>query len=260
VKAAFLRLVGLSPTDVKQIEVFLRFARRGSDFLWISTSGDSCDLQLQPVPADGVIPSVPYSANCNFASRAWVLDDGQDAPDTKSYVLRRPLQFDGFEALLRTQELQLARIAVAPVPSSSLNHQGTARPMAPVPAARATPFVDDVRRTYRLARWPGSELLRGKPKYVRMLGFLSNRALSLARLKVLSGIDEASCRDLLGTLDERGLLIRGDVEPGSTSSVFADTVPSELAGAAVTVSAVRATASGGFLSRLRKRLGLTLES
>jgi hypothetical protein len=107
-------------------------------------------------------------------------------------------------------------------------------------------------------RWPGSDLLRGKPKYVRMLGFLSNRPLSLARLKVLSGVDEASCRDLLGMLDQRGLLIRGELEPDTAASLFADTVPSEpgAANAVATRRPVHETASTGLLSRLRKRLGI----
>ena len=258
VKTAFLRLVGLPASDVKQIEVFLRFVGRGSGFQWISTASDSCDLQLQSAPADGVVPPPASSASGEPAARGWVLDRGQDAPDTESYVLRRPLQIDGFEALLRTQELQLARRAAALVVSTAPAHRATVRPIAPVSAGGAASFADDVRRTYRLARWPGSDVLRGKPKYVRMLGFLSNRPLSLARLKVLSGIDEASCRDLLGMLDERGLLIRGDVDPDSTSSVFADTVPFELAAVAVTTSGpVRAPASVGLLSRLRKRLGLS---
>lgn len=257
-KTAFLRLVGLPAADVKQIEVFLRFTGRGSGFQWIATAGDSCDLQLQSAPPNGVMPPVASSASGEPAARVWVLDRGQDAPDAESYVLRRPLQIDGFEALLRTQEPQLARLAAALGASSASAHPAAARPITPVAAGGAAPLIDDVRRTYRLVRWPGSDLLRGKPKYVRMLGFLSNRPLSLARLKVLSGIDESSCRDLLGMLDERGLLIRGDVEPESASSVFADTVPSELAAAAVaTASPVRATASTGLLSRLRKRLGLT---
>lgn len=256
-KTAFLRLVGLAATDVKQIEVFLRFTGQGSDFRWIATAGETCDLQLEAVPADGVAAPVALSARGQPAARGWILDRGQDAPDADSYVLRRPLQIDGFEALLRTQELQLARVAAAAAAAAMPARPAVVR--AAGGAATAAPaFTDDARQTYRLVRWPGADLLRGKPKYVRMLGFLSNRPLSLARLKVLSGIDESSCRDLLGMLDQRGLLLRGDLEPDTTSSLFADTVPSDLAaGPAVASPPVRESASAGLFSRLRKRLGLT---
>jgi hypothetical protein len=119
------------------------------------------------------------------------------------------------------------------------------------------PFTDDGRSTYRLKRWPASDLLRGKPRYVRMLGFLSNRPLSLARLAMLSGIDEDSCRDLLGMLDQRGLLVRGEAEPDSASSLFADTVPSAIVAAATArAPRVREPAVAGLFSRLRQRLGL----
>ena len=256
-KTAFLRLVGLAAADVKQIEVFLRFTGQGSEFRWISTAGDTCDLQLEAAPADGVPAAVALSERGQPAARGWILDRGQNAPDADSFVLRRPLQIDGFEALLRTRELQLARVAA----TAALPKPPVRPPAAVIPdtaAAAAPPLADDAHQTYRLLRWPGADLLRGKPKYVRMLGFLSNRPLSVERLKVLSGIDESSCRDLLGMLDQRGLLVRGKLEPDASSSLFADTVPSDLvASAAAPTPPVRETASAGLFSRLRKRLGLT---
>jgi len=247
VNTVFLRLVGLPATDIKQIEVFLRFAGRTADFQWVSTAGDTIDLQLESAPLEGEAPAPMTTDPGRPALHGWILDRGQKAPDNASYVLRRPLQIDGFTALLRACELQIAR-ATAPPPTSRLD------------AAATAPFFDDGRRTYRLVRWPGSDLLRGEPKYVRMLGFLSNRPLSLARLKVLSGMDEASCRDLLGRLDQRGLLIRGETGPGGVPALVADTMPCELEPGAVavaTISRAREAASAGLFSRLRTRLGLT---
>jgi hypothetical protein len=256
VKTAFLRLVGLPATDLKQIEVFLRFMGRSEDFHWISTAGDSCDLQLESVSAGTAISAKPLSASGQPASRGWILDRGQTAPDGASYVLRRPLQIDGFEALLRTRERELASNAVAGVARAA--GRAAARRGAVPRAGTGSPAVDDDRSTYQLVRWPGSDLLRGKPKYVRMLGFLSNRPLSLTRLMVLSGIDEATCRDLLRVLDQRGLLRRGEAEPDNLSTLFADTVPSEGETAVVAAAPARAreSANSGLFARLRKRLGL----
>lgn len=249
-KTAFLRLVGLPPTDHKQIEVFLRFTGRTDGFQWIATAGDLCDLQLESLPADGTISTPLMSSSGEQSLRGWILDRGQAPPDSESYVLRRPLQIDGFEALLRTRELQLARISTALQATAAVRHAPT--------KTSAAPFVDDPRCTYRLTRWPAADLLRGKPKYVRMLGFLSNRPLTLARLTMLSGVDEAGCCDLLHMLDQRGLLVRGESEPDNAPSLFADTVPEGLAAAAVAnARPAREAASAGLFSRLRKRLGLT---
>jgi hypothetical protein len=248
VNTVFLRLVGLPATDIKQIEVFLRFAGRTADFQWVSSAADTIDLQLESAPLEGEAPTRTTTGPGQPALHGWILDRGQKAPDNAAYVLRRPLQIDGFTALLRACELQIARATASP-PTSRLD------------AAATAPFLDDGRRTtYRLVRWPGSDLLRGKPKFVRMLGFLSNRPLSLARLKVLSGMDEASCRELLGMLDQRGLLIRGETRPDAAPALVADTVPCELSPGAVgvaTIGGAREAASAGLFSRLRMRLGLT---
>ncbi len=230
-----MKMADLPPNDARQIEVFLRFAGRTAQFQWTATSGDLVDLRLAAVPADGARPvddAVPH---------AWILDRGQRAPDDDAFILRRPLQMDGFEALLRTRELEVARDMAAI----------KARPVARVASTRE-PFVDDGHTTYRLLQWPTGELLRGNPQVVRILGFLSARPLTLKRLAALSGVGETACRDLLAVLDERRLLIRAEHLDASASVADILGVPRESAA----TTRPRDSANAGLFSRLRKRLGL----
>ena len=234
-KTLFLRMANLPANDVRQIDVFLRFAGRTPQFQWTAEAGDRVHLQL-------AAPSPESAAELDDAvPRAWILDRGQAAPDDESFVLRRPLQMDGFEALLRTRELEIAHaLGVAP----------------PAEVARASaagaPFADDSRTTYRLLKWPAPDLLRGKPASVRVLGFLSTRALTLKRLVALTGVDEAACIELLTQLEQRRLLIRNEHFDASAS--VADIVGAERSSAAA--ARFKQSANAGLLSRLRKRLGL----
>jgi hypothetical protein len=116
---------------------------------------------------------------------------------------------------------------------------------------------------YRLIRWPGSELMRGRPKFVRMLGFLTQKAMSLEHLVVLSGLNEDSCLDLLGLLDQRGLLARvgaPSAAPPAAPAALAAPAPvptppvDEPPPAPFTPPAPNG--HGGMLQRLRKRLGI----
>ena len=234
-KTLFLRIADLPANDVRQIEVFLRFAGRTPQFQWTATAGNLVDLQLVSLAQDGDATATP--ALDDGVSRAWILDRGQQAPDRDSFVLRRPLQMDGFEALLRTRELEIAR-----EPAASPVRAGTA----------STPFVDDDRTIYRLFKWPAPDLLRGRPAVVRALGFLSTRALTLKRLAALTGMGEAACRELLAQLDQRRLLIRNEHFDASASVADIVGAPSRF-GARTRPGE---SANAGLFSRLRKRLGL----
>ena len=87
---------------------------------------------------------------------------------------------------------------------------------------------------------------------------------------VLSGMDEASCIEMLGMLQERKLLLRSVINPDaptqskagktllaedehlhSAISEFADSRPSRIS-----VPVASPAENGGILQRLRKRLGL----
>jgi len=241
VKTLFLRIADLPANDVRQIELFLRFAGRTPQFQWTATAGNLVDLQLMSLPQDGDARAVAAPAPDDGVSRAWILDRGQQAPDRDSFVLRRPLQMDGFEALLRTREFEIAR------------DPGASPAAAPVRAGTSNaPFVDDDRTIYRLLKWPTPDLLRGKPAFIRALGFLSTRALTLKRLAALTGMDEAACRELLAQLDQRRLLIRNEHFDASASVADIVGAPSRF-GARTRPGE---SANAGLFSRLRKRLGL----
>ena len=239
-KTLFLKITDLPANDARQIEVFLRFAGRTPQFQWTATAGNLVDLSLESLPMDGA-PRPPLD---DAVPRAWILDRGQRAPDSDAFVLRRPLQVDGFEALLRTRELEIGRELAAMKARASTRVGG-------VPATTSS-FVDDGRTTYRLIKWPAADLLRGNPALVRILSFLSTRSLTLKRLVTLSGADEATCRELLQVLDQRRLLIRA--EHLDASATVADILGTP-AGAAEGARSGN-SANAGLFSRLRKRLGL----
>ena len=241
-KTLFLRIADLSANDVRQIEMFLRFAGRTPQFQWTATAGNLVDLELASLAQEGHSgnPSTPMPDD--GVPRAWILDRGQQAPGRDAFVLRRPLQMDGFEALLRTRELEIGRDAgAAPAAAAAVRADGA-----------SAPFVDDDRTVYRLLKWPAPDLLRGKPTFVRALGFLSTRALTLKRLAALTGVGEAACRELLMQLDQRRLLIRNEHFDASASVADIVGTPSRSA------AGVRPgeSANAGLFSRLRKRLGL----
>lgn len=240
-KTLFLKITDLPANDARQIEVFLRFAGRTPQFQWTATAGDLVDLSLESLPLDA--PARPGTDAA--VPRAWILDRGQRAPDSDAFVLRRPLQVDGFEALLRTRELEIAR-EMAALKARVTTRSSTRAGSAPVA------FADDGRTTYRLIKWPSADLLRGNPALVRILSFLSTRSLTLKRLVALSGADEATCRELLQVLDQRRLLIRA--EHLDASATVADILGT--GGGVAEVSRAGASANAGLFSRLRKRLGL----
>jgi hypothetical protein len=147
--------------------------------------------------------------------------------------------------------------APAPAPATQ-QVPATAPPVAPPRPQAAAPAVApaaprrlarDGGGAYRLVRWPGADLMRGRPKFVRMLGFLTQKPMDVERLVVLSGIDEASCLELLGLLDERGLLARVEAPAPSPAAPPA-------ARAAAPAAPPPPDAPGGMLQRLRRRLGL----
>lgn len=239
VKTLFLKITDLPANDVRQIEVFLRFAGRTPQFQWTATAGSLIDLKLVSLDPDAGAPAPTGSDDA--AALAWILDRGQKAPDSDSFILRRPLQMDGFEALLRTRELEIARDLAA------MKARTPAR-VGPVPAE----FADDGRTTYRLVKWPSAEVLRGNPGFVRILSFLSTRALTLKRLITLSGVDETTCRELMELLDRRRLLVRAEHLDASAS--VADILGTQRA--AADTARGSESANAGLFSRLRKRLGL----
>jgi len=150
--------------------------------------------------------------------------------------------------------------APAPATSSPRATTPSVTPAAVAPVARPTRLVKEPGRTYRLIRWPGNELMRGRPKFVRMLGFLTQRPMGVEHLVVLSGLDEASCLDLLGLLDERGLL--APVETPAVAPRAAPPtpgpapVPTVVAAPPAPSTPPAPSAHGGMLQRLRKRLGI----
>ena len=235
-KTLFLKMADLPANDARQIEVFLRFAGRSAQFQWTATAGDIVDLRLAAAAATSASPAVD-----DGTPHAWILDRGQRAPDDDAFILRRPLQMDGFEALLRTRELEIAGDLAA----------AKARPPARAAGVRER-FVDDGHTTYRLLKWPSGDLLRGNPQVVRVLGFLSARPLTFKRLAALSGVGEDACRDLLSLLDEQRLLVRAEHLDASAS--VADILGAAHESAATTRP--RESANASLFSRLRKRLGL----
>ena len=240
-KTLFLRMADLPANDVRQLEVFLRFAGRTPQFQWTATGGNIVDLELASLPQEAHPGSLAPSPPDDDVPRAWILDRGQRAPGRDAFVLRRPLQMDGFEALLRTRELEIARGAGAAPAAACVRAGGASAPVA-----------DDGRTVYRLLKWPAPDLLRGKPAFVRALGFLSTRALTLKRLAALSGVDEAACRELLAQLDQRRLLIRNEHFDASASVADIVGASSRFAGG----KRPGESANAGLFSRLRKRLGL----
>jgi hypothetical protein len=117
-------------------------------------------------------------------------------------------------------------------------------------------FVKEPGRTYRLIRWPGSELMRGRPKFVRMLGFLTQKPMSLEHLVVLSGLSEDSCLDLLGLLDQRGLLARVGAPSAAPPAAAPAPAPPVDVPPPAPFTPPAPNAHSGMLQRLRKRLGI----
>jgi hypothetical protein len=290
----YLGLHELEDADVRLVHVFLRFVGRSDRWQWQVADRETPQLVLRNRDKAGhAAPAAPGAA-----LTAWLLDRSESVASPETLTLNRPLQIDAFAAVLRACEahVESAEAAAAPAtaaaaparastpPAATAAPKASPSPRPPVAAAAKTPAPDrvgrspmadgaksphrivvDPRVTYRMVRWPGGDLLRNKPRFVRLLGFLSHKAISVDRLVVLSGLDEATCIDMLVTLDERRLLQRLDVardaasavdadEPASLHSAISDFSPSGPP--AVVAPRPTAAAQSGLLQRLRRRLGL----
>jgi len=291
-KLLTLSLHDLGEADRKLLGVFLRFAGRTERHQWSLSDGGPVHLEVRGAPDDGrTQPMAP--APRNAAPTLWIVGAGHAAPGVARHALRRPLQIEAFAQVLREREAELdAQAAPAPRIAAPL------RAAAPMPAPRAAPAVstpatiaapvpspalhagvsagtglapsrrilNDRATAYRLARWPGADLLRGKPKFVRLLGFITHKPLTVERLALLSGVDEASCLEMLALLDERRLLQRVEARPESTVAPVTELPADSTLQSAISdfahaspqpgAAAPRAAAPVGLLQRLRLRLGI----
>ncbi|HEX4509093.1 MAG TPA: hypothetical protein VH328_03410 [Burkholderiaceae bacterium] len=274
-RSLYLGLRDLDEVDAKRLEVFLRFAGRTARYEWKIAQEQAEDLVICALPVDDSTAPMPLES-LPAARTTWIVSRGQESPESGAHLLVRPIEIEAFADVLRAREAQIDRVAAYQAPTRQ-PHVETAAPMtarpthsprALQPAAAAPeplPQLDEslASHAYRLARWPAPDLMRGRPKFVRALGFLSHRPLDLERLVVLSGVDRSTCLELLGLLHQRRLLIAVEAPETPTRPIVhaaalpavADTAPRAATRAAAT-EATPTTSSQGLFQRLRRRLGL----
>ena len=262
----------------------------------LSGDGDG-DLVLVAAPP-GEAATASDGAAPGTTPCVWILDREQ-SPTSPAPALYRPLQIEAFAAVLRAHESQLGlnptdgttdagangtSIAATVRPSPTVERGAEARSPAASPALQsdlatranragdiAVSTFSNPRIAYRLTHWPSADLLRGRPQFTRMLGFLARGPMSVSRLMVLSGMDEATCAEMLGLLEERKLLLRSVLRsdealpPGQSRARRAHDDPeltSAINGFADSRTERKSAADAdprkniGLLQRFRQRLGL----
>lgn len=244
-----VRAEGLRKAEELSIAVFLRFAGQTEQAAWALSREAGAELVLQSA-------ALPPEGGHAQDALVWVLEEDEQAPADGRPALRRPLQLEAFSALLRRREAQLRGLSeIAP---ATTVHARTPEPVrAGEQATHAAGAVDtysgfDLEATHRLTRWPGNDLLLDQRHRKILASFLVSRHLSALQLSSLSGIGQHTCIDFLQSLTAAGLLDSRAVQapaPGATSRL--KTIST------TTTSNTSPGTSGGLISRLRKRLGLS---
>lgn len=185
-----IRPVGLAELDVVRLGAFLRFVGTTDRRKWALVREGEAELLV-----------------CTRSSRADVVDvsgravmivvdrGDTDPVGSRDLKISRPLDLDSFKAALCSVE------AVSPALAAGSAGTHTGEDAALMDGSAISHPL------YRLHKWPGVELLRSHPKFVRILGFLAHRAVDLKELQRLSGVDEGTCVGLLARLNGMGLLV-----------------------------------------------------
>ena len=270
-RTLYLQAHCLDESDLKRIEVFLRFVECSDERQWRLSTGGRADLILVGplgTPGEQTIP-LPVDVT-RMPSFVRVVDRDEPAgTDPQQPTLRSPIEFDALNAVLKSCEEPEATAAPAattdadqPPPAAQAEPPASALP-APSAAPDPVGIDADPPCTYRLLRWPAADVLRSEPKLVRVLGLLKHQALSIDRLAVLSGLDGPSCSELMALLNARRLLSRHDAHPMSIPPTSTAEVSERTASTAAPArdiadagSAQRSAEAIGLFSRLRRRLGL----
>ena len=227
-----LLLAELPDADVRRVEVFLGVRSDRLRHDWRVVAEGPVDVYLHD--ADD-LPTIP--GRIEGPPLLVRVADAARAPEGDAALLARPLQYDAFVDMLAAAERRLRPGAAPGVPSSV--------PVA-APAAPVSPEALDTQRL-RLRRWPAAAMLQSVRHGVRIASFISSRALTLAELAELSGVDRAQCRAFLATLQEAGLL-RVEEAPAARAA------PAPAASSPAATPAAKP--DRGLLASLRQKLGL----
>lgn len=236
-----LRLIvqGLSERELAKVAAFLKLGRGRLGRDWtIAFDGEahvvlSAEDDVQTVR--GLLDS-PVSV--------LRLTDGPG--DSRVGLLPKPIDYDSLiEALVATETrlgLAASPTVAAPPPAPRAD---APVPVAHEPAAGLTPV-----KTYRLRRWPSSDLLRNDRHRTRLASFLSTRSLDLDELARLANVPRTECEAFLSALARAGLL--------DAKSPAAAAPRTAAAPAAAPPAASTGRADAGLFDRLRRRFGLRL--
>lgn len=239
-----LNAQSLTDTDIARVAAFLRVGAERLQCDWkIVADGEFHVLMLggaEPTTVPGMLESPLATLR--------VVDAGDGRSDGPA-ILRRPLQYEDLLDALTEVERRFIRKPPA-----------LSRAVPMVPAQRRMPAVSAALApgaSYRLRRWPPSEMLQGDRYHQRLASFLSARHLDLGELARLSNVDRSQCEQFLIALDAAGLLNEKPApanEPAVRAAPPTTATPAALQQPThVPVPVTRA----GFLSKIRSSLGMT---
>lgn len=278
--AAAMRLLlqGLSEPDTARVTRFLSLGGERLSQRWeIVPDGDVQVLIVEGIEPDtifGMVEPPLVTLHVVEADDHRLMGDG--AVLAPEQCLMRPLQYEALlDALCEAERIWQAvhqpTAVHRPLASEGRNPAARMplpmRPMPPIPgppnastlatpqdtATRPRAFTLDPRSTFRLRRWPPTELLLGDRHKFRLATFLSSRGVDLDQLERLSNVPRDQCLDFLVRMAAADLLTIKPVMAGASTVAVAIDAPRA---ATTPVAAPPPKVDAGLLSRLRRRLGI----
>jgi hypothetical protein len=274
-----LLLQGVAEAEAARIARFLSLGQERLAHPWkIVSDGDVQAVIVDGLELDTIFGMVePPLATLHLIDAGDPRFAGPDSPLSPDQCLTRPVQYEALLDALREVERIWQAVhqpgAMSAEPAAGAGSRGAARaplpmrPMPPIPgpggtstspaapvavphAGRPRTFALDPRSTFRLRRWPPTELLLGDRDRFRLATFLSSRGVDLGQLERLSNVPRDKCLDFLARMAAAELLSIKPAAPDLSGALPAD-------GPQVSAPpSARPKVDAGLLGRLRRRLGI----
>jgi hypothetical protein len=246
-----LGIEGLESAEVSRVRILLRLLKGNPEFAWdYATEG----------PFDALLSAIPQSAQ----RAAVVIDLLPEGTRTYPGALVRPVAADALETVLMALQSQLQPTVFGDLAPAELasNPVETRLAEAVVPQPRPAPpvvlrsaalpqtTVEAVanlgNEEYKLKRWPPQAVLRDNKDRIRLANLISRKPFTAAQMAQLSGLALADVQAFITVLQSFGIV----------SVALAAPVASAQRLGTDTCVAPRKNSKRGFLSALRRKLGI----